>query len=428
MSEPKDTVHSGAVSNNNYAIDFHMESIERITRPTSITAHAVDVRVIEKLPAYEKRKAILRPIRQTPDGHVGVIFNNLVYPLFFDCDGELSILITGATFDIKFTTLPKSFPVKAELKFLEEPSQKSVGSDIEWALSRNIFGVYIYVTAPDEIVEQIVLFLTDQMKLNVISWGETLDPNWANKFDWSIRLSAGLSIDTIKSALNKALKNEIVENQNSENQHTDNSINAEKILNELIETKENYETVIENIKNENVSLIEQKDAEIAILYEELTRQQNEFQSYRQHHQKTNEHSNYQTPTPPNKRGISDRTIANILYCCFPELAFPPDSIEQIKVRFEGSIAIWELLNRLNAGDQLRLEKINGVAGKAGWLELRKHINTGKDDRGRIYCRRSNKQHNFDVFIHWKKNDKEQVNLFKKLANYPPFETNETVFM
>ena len=103
-------------------------------------------------------------------------------------------------------------------------------------------------------------------------------------------------------------------------------------------------------------------------------------------------------------------------------------MEQLKVRFEGSIAIWEVLKRLNAGDQLRLQKINGIAGKAGWLELRKHINTGNDDRGRLYCRRSNKQHNFDVFVHWKKNDKDQVNLFKKLANYPPFETNQTVFM
>lgn len=405
-----------------------MSDIERISKLTSITSHAVDVRVIETLPAYEKRKAILRPIRETPDGHVGVIYNNSVYPLFFDCDGELSILVTGATFDIKYTTSPKSFPVIAGLHFLEDPSQKSIGKDIEWSLSRNIFGVYIYITAPDEIVQQIVLFLSEEMKLNVISWGETLDANWTEKFDWSIRLSAGLSIDTIKSSLNKALRNEIVENYKNDLNDDDSSNRTEQILTELTETKQTYETALQNIENDKLSKLQQKDAEIAVLYEELTRQKNELLAYKQRLQQASENPTYKAPTPPNKRGISDRTIANILYCCFPALAFPPDSVEQLKVRFEASIAIWEVLKRLNAGDQLRLQKINGIAGKAGWLELRKHINTGNDDRGRLYCRRSNKQHNFDVFIHWKKNDKDQENLFKKLANYPPFETNKTVFM
>lgn len=405
-----------------------MTGSKRISRVTTLTTHTVDVRVIETLPAYDKTKAILRPIRETPDGHVGVIYNNHVYPLFCDCDGELSILATGATFDIKNTTTPKSLPMKVDLIFLEEPSRKSIGKHIEWSVARNFFGVYVYVSAPDEIVEKIVLFLSEQIKLNVISWGETLDPRWSEKFEWSIRLSAGLSIDTIKASLNKALSNEITENYENELNAGDSSESEKKFLAELSVTKKNYETVIENIKNASGSLIDQKNAEIAVLYEELSLLQNELQDYKQQLQEVSETSSYQIVTPPNKRGISDRTIANILYCCFPQLAFPPDSVEQLKIRFEGSIAIWEVLNRLNAGDQLRLEKINGVAGKAGWLELRKHINSGNDDRGRLYCRRSNKQHNFDVFVHWKKNDKEQVKLFKKLANYPPFETNETVFM
>ena len=75
-----------------------------------------------------------------------------------------------------------------------------------------------------------------------------------------------------------------------------------------------------------------------------------------------------------------------------------------------------------------MEKLNGLAGKTGWLELRKHISTGNDKRGRIYCRKSSKGHNFDIVIHWKKDDKDQKRAFTRLANLEPFETNKTVYM
>ena len=75
-----------------------------------------------------------------------------------------------------------------------------------------------------------------------------------------------------------------------------------------------------------------------------------------------------------------------------------------------------------------LEKLNGLAGKAGWLELRKHVQTGVDRRGRIYCRKSSKSHKFDVVIHWKKDDKDQKRTFTRIANLEPFETTRTVYM
>jgi len=389
---------------------------------------SVDVRVIDVLPAYEKRLAVLRPIRATFDEQIGVIFNNKVYPLFLDCDGELSILLSGAVYELKNTKILKHIPQNVDLFYIEEPVQRSISTELHWRVERNLFGIYIYITAPDEILEDLVTFLSHEMKLNIISWGETLDPLWAKNYNWSIRLSSGLSVDTIKAALNRTFNDEMLDKYLEAKTSKQASELNQKYIQDISAQTKRLQKEIHNTKAENATILEQKEVELTYVYEELERTNEELQKYKAELEDIKKSEDTANQPQPKKRDLADRTIANVLFSCFPGLAFTPDAVNELKSRFQGSTAIWDLLNKLNTGQSLKLEKVNGLAGRAGWLELRKHINTGQDDRGRIYCRRANKNHNFDVVIHWKKNDKDQEKLFKKLANYPPFETNQTVFM
>ena len=400
----------------------------KLSKTVILDKRSVDVRVIDVLPAYEKRHAVLRPLRATFDEQIGVIFNNKVYPLFLDCDSELSILLSGAVYELKNTKTLKHIPQKLDLFYIEEPVQRSISADLKWLVERNLFGIYIYITAPDEILEEVVTFLSQEMKLNIISWGETLDPLWADQYSWSIRLSSGLSIDTLKTALNRTFNDEMLDRYLEAKITNQTSELDEKLIQDVSAQTRRLKQEIDSTKAENATIIEQKEAELAYVYEELERADAELQKYKAQLEDIKNSEDTNAQSKPKKRDIADRTIANVLFACFPELAFTPDAVDELKSRFQGSTAIWDLLNRLNTGQTLKLEKVNGLAGRAGWLELRKHINTGQDDRGRIYCRRSNRNHAFDVVIHWKKNDKDQEKLFKKLANYPPFETNQTVFM
>lgn len=193
-------------------------------------------------------------------------------------------------------------------------------------------------------------------------------------------------------------------------------------------TTERLKAELELIKKDKASILEQKEREIQFLYDELERISIEFEQYKlatNHHKLHQECLNQKIIK---KRDPFEQILANLLFSCFPQLAFTPDAVSELKSRFQNSVAIWNILGKLNSGERCELEKVKGVAGNAGWLELRKHISTGTDKRGRVYCRPSNKKHRFDVIIHWKKDDKEQAQLFKKLANYPSFETNRTVFM
>jgi len=182
------------------------------------------------------------------------------------------------------------------------------------------------------------------------------------------------------------------------------------------------------LQKENQGLLDRKDSEIALLYEEISRLTTLVNTLQSENADLLSIDSDNAAALVVKRGKVDRVLADALYSCFPALAFSPEVVSELKTRFAGSSSIWETLGKLNSGEDLSLEKLSGLPGKAGWMELKKHINTGKDNRGRLYCRRSKRTHNFDVVIHWKKNEKDQQKVYKRLANYTPFETTKTVFM
>ncbi len=87
------------------------------------------------------------------------------------------------------TIRPAAIPLTTELRFIEAPLKFKFSTDFHWNIERSQFGVYIYISASDEIVEHLVSILIERKKFNILSWGENIDPAWKNEFSWSVRLS-----------------------------------------------------------------------------------------------------------------------------------------------------------------------------------------------------------------------------------------------
>ena len=390
-----------------------MDHYEEIT----IQDPSVDILVVDKLPIYAQKRAILRPVRVSNTGDLCVLFQNDAYPLFLNANRDLCILLTGAKFRTKNTQIPPEFPIKTNLRFIEPPLDYELSNELKWSLNRNQFGVYIYLSAPDELVELFVSFLIDEKKLNILSWGENYDTEKNREFDWRIKLSAGLSIDTVKQALLSVLAITNVQQFGTDNHSIKNVI-----------SQSTADTSNKDELNKQRILLDKKDQEVEFLHDKINALNSEVAVLSAELEAMKISKSAKDLTKKKRSSEADRLISNILFALFPSLAFSPDSVQELVSRFANSSAIWENLRRLNSGEPLPMEKLNGLAGKTGWLELRKHINTGDDKRGRIYCRKSSRSHSFDVVVHWKKDDKDQQRTFTRMARLEPFETTRTVFM
>ena len=129
-----------------------------------------------------------------------------------------------------------------------------------------------------------------------------------------------------------------------------------------------------------------------------------------------------------KRSSAEKVLEGVLLATLPNLAFEPGSAKTMLEYFQDSSQLSATLKAIDSGESLPMKKIAGLAGSKGWVELSKHLKTGRDVRGRIYLRRSSKDclHSFDVVLHWKKNDKQQARLLDKLASYSHFESPEVI--
>jgi len=379
--------------------------------------YAVDAFVVDSLPVYAQSLTLLRPLRLSVDHRIGVVYKDRVYPLVLNKDSLFTFILSGASYSIK-DTRPIQLPVSYELQYFETPL-KHISNDLSWNIERNQFGVYVYLSASDSAVESFVSILIEKYKLRVINWGAADDQS---EFLWRVKLSSGLSVATVRAAVEELVSLESLEadvlSQNEDNRRDDRENEVSKLKNALNELKSNSDI-----------RLDEKENELNLVYDELEKMIDENQQLSELNNQLLHDSQISVSSAQTvKRGAAEKLLSNVIFTTFPNLAFSPDVIDELKSRFMDSKSIWDILKRLNDGASFQLEKLNGLAGKVGWLELRKHINTGSDDRGRIYCRRSNKGHNYDVILHWKKNDKDQQKIFRKLASYEPFESTETIYM
>ena len=109
------------------------------TQEITFSEYAIDVLVINNLPAYAKRKVLLRPLRIAPDGQVSVLYQEKVYPLYLDSEGKVAIFLSGAVFKSQNTIRPAAIPLTTKLRFIEAPLQFKFSTDSINRLSRSCF-------------------------------------------------------------------------------------------------------------------------------------------------------------------------------------------------------------------------------------------------------------------------------------------------
>ena len=107
---------------------------------------------------------------------------------------------------------------------------------------------------------------------------------------------------------------------------------------------------------------------------------------------------------------------------FSNIGMHADAADTILSNFHDLVPLFDILKRLNNGENVTCSKIRGIKGNKEWFELDKHIHTGQSDMGRIYWMKEECGRRF-VVIHHKKNDIEQQRFFKNKLGDPAFLRN-----
>lgn len=108
-------------------------------------------------------------------------------------------------------------------------------------------------------------------------------------------------------------------------------------------------------------------------------------------------------------------LEQLLNCAFPRLAFTPESVEELEREFPNPRAVYDVLRRLDREDALPQVRI-----RDDLFEVREHIATGNPscaDMGRVYTRRL-PDGRVSVFVHRKRDDKDQQQFFDRVARRP----------
>ena len=128
-----------------------------------------------------------------------------------------------------------------------------------------------------------------------------------------------------------------------------------------------------------------------------------------------------------KVGSEEKCLRAVLCYGFPNLAVHPDSVTNLIGRYSNLRSLMSVLRRLASQESVSGKKIQGRAGKFGWREVAEHLSTGKDKRGRVYYRSvDGRQHLLDVYISWKKDDKDQEKTLSMLANLSTFDNPDVI--
>ena len=108
---------------------------------------------------------------------------------------------------------------------------------------------------------------------------------------------------------------------------------------------------------------------------------------------------------------------------WPRLVIHSEAIESMEKDFRELTDVFGVLHRLNKGDNLP-SKPWRQAGDA--REVVDHVNTGRDDRGRVYYRRLTDQRLW-VFVHRKKDAREQERFVERISSMDPIRADNDAF-
>ena len=129
---------------------------------------------------------VRRPVRLTPGGYAGIVYNGAVYPLF----AHDVVDISGASWEVedcsRFLFAGASIPYAPQ--FDDGEQQNFLGFHGEWQVETNRFGHYLVFNAPERLATDVVDAL-EAGGLSVQRWDVSHRPTNEGKFyDWFARL------------------------------------------------------------------------------------------------------------------------------------------------------------------------------------------------------------------------------------------------
>jgi hypothetical protein len=366
-----------------------------------------------------RKQYYCRPIRIAPDGCVGIFHKGRVYPLLLDEYDNFIALKNLHSYDQKqchyinlndIYSIPYAWP----------PKERSLRSlNCAWKIGINQFGIYIYIKAEDDIVEQLALDLINKRRYRVVSWGE-IDQisDVFEYYDWYIKLSSGLSFTHVSEFVNEFFNN-----------FCDSAVSPDEEVSILSQKLQLAEEKLHNISNDRNEEIENLSEELILAYEEVSTLNSRVKElYDRNYIITEENKKKKEKVRSLKKSYSEKIIAKFLISVFPNLAFSPSAPKLIVERFTESVSLWKILQKLNNNIFVERKVVRVVRKHSGWFEIAKHIATGKDNRGRLYVRPATEKHFYDVVVHWKNNSSEQTRFFKNLVSYSYFSGPDVVFL
>jgi hypothetical protein len=374
---------------------------------------SVNLTMIENTTFSTQRESLYaRPLRITPDSRLGAIHQGRVHPIYLDELGNLSLIQNLESYDLANCEGVEIGDSHCILYALE-PLNEAQSCSFLWEIVPSQFGIYIYLKMPDDVVEKLVVALCEKGKYRVVSWDATDYVSSDNvQYGWFIQLSSGLSSAAIGRFMSRFFEVAVTEAQRANKQNV--ALESENKLNEL-------ELRIQSLAERKGFEIEHMREELQSAYQEISNLHKSLAIIEAEREAAIDRKNVSEEAKQLKRSASERVLACMLHSLYRNIAFSPESPRVIIERFENSAALWELLNVVNRGGELKKVSLHGGAGKVGWREVKNHISTGADSRGRMYVRAAKGAHKYDVVLHWKKNDAEQERLIKRLGSYSFFE-------
>ncbi|WP_163164036.1 hypothetical protein [Arthrobacter sp. Alg241-R88] len=130
---------------------------------------------------------VRRPVRLTPVGYAGIVYDGAVYPLF----AHDVVDISGASWEVedcsRFLFAGASIPYAPQFDDVGE-QQNFLGFHGEWEVETNRFGHYLVFNAPERLATDVVDAL-EAGGLSVQRWDVSHRPTHEGKFyDWFARL------------------------------------------------------------------------------------------------------------------------------------------------------------------------------------------------------------------------------------------------
>ena len=347
------------------------------------------------------KTAVIATIRQDRSGVTYALISGKGRRLYGMPGSKLAVFEDEAAVDVGSLIIPEDPIDRRALPTLFNTllSDSNLSDTaVNLALEANQFGVYCYFSGNDLLLLHLVDYAEFKSSAVLLSWEEGEFIFDGSKFNARLKFSPFANASAIMGQLTQMLNRLTLSDLIEMRSELGSSKNQIEQIEDLSEEQE--------IVSPNTAKVEIKEPIVA--NEDLSLQRISAASIK-------------------KVSSEEKCLRAVLCYGFPTLAVHPESVANLIGRFSNLRSIMSVLRRLASQESVPGKKIQGKAGKFGWREVAEHLSTGKDKRGRVYYRSvEGKQHLLDVYVSWKKDDKDQEKTLNMLANLYTFDSSNVI--